>query len=81
MVERFVGLDVSGRSTSVCILDGQGNRIWRGKCATDPAVVAGVIRARGRRSGTHLPIGDALAFIAAEPEFWITEKIAPAHRA
>src|SRR5919206_1727094 len=46
MAERFVGLDVSQRSTSVCILDGQGKRVWRGKCATDPAVVEEVIRAR-----------------------------------
>src|SRR3712207_1611824 len=46
MVERFVGLDVSQRSTSVCILDGQGKRVWRGKCATDPAAIEEVIRAR-----------------------------------
>jgi hypothetical protein len=31
MVERFVGLDVSQRLTSVCILDEQGKRVWRGK--------------------------------------------------
>src|SRR5215218_10401475 len=46
MVERFAGLDVSQRSTSVCILDGQGKRVWRGKCATDPAAIEEVIRAR-----------------------------------
>ena len=46
MVERFVGLDVSQRSTSICILDGQGNRVWRGKCATDPAAIEEVIRVR-----------------------------------
>ena len=46
MAERFVGLDVSQRSTSVCILDGQGKRVWRGKCATDPAAIEEVIRAR-----------------------------------
>jgi predicted NBD/HSP70 family sugar kinase len=46
MVERFIGLDVSQRSTSICILDGQGNRVWRGKCATDPAAIEEVIRAR-----------------------------------
>jgi transposase len=46
MVERFVGLDVSQRSTSVCILDGQGKRVWRGKCAADPAAIEAVIRAR-----------------------------------
>ena len=46
MVERFVGLDVSQRSTSVCILDAQGKRVWHGKCATDTAVIEEVIRAR-----------------------------------
>jgi transposase len=46
MVERFVGLDVSQRSTAVCILDGQGRRVWRGKCATDPATIEAVVRAR-----------------------------------
>ena len=46
MVEHFVGLDVSQRSRSVCILDGQGKRVWRGRCATDPAAIEEVIRAR-----------------------------------
>jgi transposase len=46
MVERFVGLDISQRSTSVCILDASGRRVWRGKCATDPAAIEEVIRAR-----------------------------------
>ena len=46
MVERFVGLDVSQRSTSICILDGQGARVWRGKRATDPAAIEEVIRLR-----------------------------------
>src|SRR3712207_6669379 len=46
MAERLVGLDVSQRSTSVCILDGQGKRVWRGKCATDPAAIEEVIRTR-----------------------------------
>jgi transposase len=46
MVERFLGLDVSQRLTSVCILDERGGRLWRGKCATDPAVIEEVIRTR-----------------------------------
>ena len=46
MVERFVGLDVSQRSTSICILDASGARLWRGKCATDPAAIEEVVRAR-----------------------------------
>ena len=46
MVERFVGLDVSQRSTSVCILDASGHRVWRDKCATDPVAIEEVMRAR-----------------------------------
>src|SRR4051812_49906746 len=46
MVERFVGLDVSQRLTSVCILDERGIRVWRGKCATDPAAIADAGRTR-----------------------------------
>ena len=46
MVERFVGLDVSQRSTSICILDGHGARVWRGKCATDPAAIEEATRLR-----------------------------------
>ena len=46
MVECFVGLDVSQRSTSVCILDADGGRVWRGKCATDWAAIEEVIRVR-----------------------------------
>ena len=41
-----VGLDVSQRSASICILDERGGRVWRGKCATDPAVIAETLRAR-----------------------------------
>jgi transposase len=46
MVGCFVGLDVSQRLTSVCILDERGGRMWHGKCATDPAVIEAVIRTR-----------------------------------
>jgi transposase len=35
----FVGIDVSQRQVSICVLDQQGNRIWRGKCLTDPAII------------------------------------------
>ena len=55
MVERFVGLDVSQRLTSVCILDERGRRVWRGKCATDPEVIERVIRTRA--SGVAARLG------------------------
>lgn len=36
----YAGLDVSDKSTHVCVLDGDGGLVWRGVCATDPDVVA-----------------------------------------
>ncbi|MDB5576809.1 MAG: family transposase, partial [Bradyrhizobium sp.] len=36
----FAALDVSDKSTHVCVVDGDGAIMWRGVCATDPAVLA-----------------------------------------
>ena len=33
---RFVGLDVSQKLTSICVVDDTGRRVWRGQCATSP---------------------------------------------
>ena len=33
---RFVGLDVSQKLTSICVVDETGRRLWRGQCSTDP---------------------------------------------
>ena len=41
---RFVGLDVSQKLTSICVVDETGARLWRGQCATDPEQIARVIR-------------------------------------
>ena len=30
----FVGIDVSQRQVSICVLDQEGKRLWRGKCQT-----------------------------------------------
>ena len=40
----YVGLDVSLRSTSVHVVDGDGKCLWRGKCATDPSVLVETLR-------------------------------------
>jgi transposase len=42
----FVGLDVSLKATSICVLDEAGARIFEGKAATDPTVLARLIRRR-----------------------------------
>ena len=50
----YVGLDVLLTETPVSVRRG-GKRIWRGKCASDPKVLADLIRTRapdaGRRAG------------------------------
>ena len=35
-----VGLDVSQRVTEICVIDGEGHRLWRGQCASDLADIA-----------------------------------------
>jgi transposase len=43
---RFVGLDVSQKLTSVCVVDKTGRRIWRGQCSTDPAQLERIVKGR-----------------------------------
>ena len=44
-MEEFIGLDVSMKETAVSIRRG-GQRIWRGKCVSDPSVIARLVRKR-----------------------------------
>jgi transposase len=44
-MEQFIGLDVSLKDTFISVREG-GQRIWRGKCPSDPKLIAGVIRKR-----------------------------------
>jgi transposase len=43
----FVGLDVSQKLTSICVVDETGRRLWRGQCGTDPEQIARVVRGHG----------------------------------
>jgi transposase len=45
-MEQYIGLDVSMKETAISIRQ-NGKRIWRGKCASDPQLLATVIRKRG----------------------------------
>jgi len=40
----YAGLDVSDKTTHVCVVDGAGGLVWRGECATDPEVLARTLR-------------------------------------
>jgi len=44
-MEEYIGLDVSMKETAVSIRR-DGRRVWRGKCASDPAVIAQLVRKR-----------------------------------
>ena len=46
MVEVYAGLDVSDKSTHLCVVDGSGAVVWAGACATDPEVIARTLRSR-----------------------------------
>ena len=45
-MEHYVGLDVSLKQTAVCVIDGEGERVWQGKCDSSPEALAEVIRKR-----------------------------------
>jgi len=44
-MDQFIGLDVSLKDTFISVRQG-GQRIWRGKCPSDPKLIAEVIRKR-----------------------------------
>jgi transposase len=44
----FAGLDVSDKTTHLCVVDGEGAIVWRGVCATDPDVIARTLERHGR---------------------------------
>lgn len=46
MVEHYAGLDISDKSTEICVVDGTGETVWAGSCASDPAVIARTLKAR-----------------------------------
>src|SRR5215468_3937601 len=41
---QYVGLDVSLKETKLHVLDEAGSRVWRGRCATEPAAIAAAVR-------------------------------------
>jgi hypothetical protein len=50
----YVGLDVSLKESKLHVLDEAGNRVWRGRCATEPAAIAAAVR---RYAPTAVRIG------------------------
>lgn len=48
-MEQFIGLDVSLKDTFISVR-ADGQRVWRGKCASDPQLIAEVIRKRAQKA-------------------------------
>jgi transposase len=45
-MEQYVGLGVSQKETVVCVIDGEGKRVWQGTCRSIPTVMAEVVRTK-----------------------------------
>jgi transposase len=43
-LQQYVGLDVSLETTAVCVVDGQGTVVWRGKCASTPESITAAVQ-------------------------------------
>jgi transposase len=46
MKEVYAALDVSDKTTHICVVDKEGAMVWRGVCATDPEALATVLKKR-----------------------------------
>lgn len=49
-MKQYVGLDVSEKLTSVCVVDEEGRKVWAGKCSSNPEALALTIRERAPRA-------------------------------
>lgn len=49
-MEQYVGLDsgldVSQKETAICVIDGEGKRVWQGTCRSTPGAMAEVVRTK-----------------------------------
>lgn len=49
-MKQYVGLDVSQKSTAVCVIDSQGERVWEGTCSSTPSAIIAVLRSKAPRA-------------------------------
>jgi transposase len=53
-MSNFVGLDVSQKTTAICVVDHTGMRLWRGQSASNPEQIERIVR---RHAGAEVQIG------------------------
>ncbi|RUV95769.1 transposase [Mesorhizobium sp.] len=49
-----VGLDVSQKTTAICVVDTNGARLWRGVCSSNPDQIEAAVR---RHAGDDAKVG------------------------
>ena len=67
-MESFVGLDVSLKETSVCILNQKGALVFEGKVASEPAAIARLIR-------KHAPNVVRVGLESGPTSVWLTHTL------
>jgi transposase len=54
----YVGLDVSQKTTVLCVVDGEGHRLWRGECTSSPdQILRAVLQHAGRDASIGIETG------------------------
>ena len=49
-MELYVGMDVSLKETSICVVDGKGEIVSEGTVISEPAAIAAFIKAKARNA-------------------------------
>ena len=61
-MKQYIGFDVSLKDTAISIRQ-DGKRIWRGKCASDPQILAQIVR-------KHAPHAERVVFETGPLSTW-----------
>ena len=63
----YVGLDVSQKTTTLCIVDREGHRQWRGECVTSPEHIAqAVLQHAGAKASIGIETGPMTPWLVHE---------------
>ena len=64
----YIGLDVSLKETSVCVMDGQGRVVHRGRTASEPDAIAAYVQ-------RHAPEVTRIVLEAGQLSSWLTREL------
>ena len=67
-MKHYVGLDVSQKETSVCVVDEAGKRVFEGKAKSEPGALAAVIRKRA-------PFAERIGFETGAMASWLWHEL------